>query len=45
MTYIPSGEEEINFLENFDPSKYQNPAVAADTALFVQQTVHYTFYL
>ena len=34
MTYIPSGEEEINFLENFDPSKYQNPAVAADTALF-----------
>ena len=34
MTYIPSGKEEVEFLENFDPSKYQNPAVAADTALF-----------
>ena len=34
MTYIPSGEEEIRFLKNFDPSKYKKPAVAADTALF-----------
>ncbi len=34
MTYIPSCEEEAKFLEDFDPSKYQNPAVAADTALF-----------
>jgi ADP-ribose pyrophosphatase YjhB (NUDIX family) len=34
MEYIPSCKEEEEFLENFDPSKYQNPAVAADTALF-----------
>lgn len=34
MAYIPSGKEEEQFLQNYDPSKYQNPAVAADTALF-----------
>jgi ADP-ribose pyrophosphatase YjhB (NUDIX family) len=34
MAYIPSGEEEAKYLREFDPSKYQNPAVAADTALF-----------
>ncbi|MGI5848830.1 MAG: NUDIX domain-containing protein [Christensenellales bacterium] len=34
MAYIPSCEEEALFLKNFDPGKYQNPAVAADTALF-----------
>ena len=34
MTYIPSSPEEKKFLEEFDPSQYQNPAVAADTALF-----------
>lgn len=34
MAYVPSGPEEAAFLKNFDPSKYQNPAVAADTALF-----------
>lgn len=34
MTYIPSGKEEEQFLQSYDPSKYQNPAVAADTALF-----------
>lgn len=34
MTYIPSGKEEEQFLKSYDPSKYQNPAVAADTALF-----------
>jgi 8-oxo-dGTP diphosphatase len=34
MSYIPSGEEEALFLKNYDPSKYKNPAVAADTALF-----------
>jgi ADP-ribose pyrophosphatase YjhB (NUDIX family) len=34
MAYVPSGEEEAAFLRNFDPSKYKNPAVAADTALF-----------
>lgn len=34
MPYVPSCEEEATFLSNFDPSKYKNPAVAADTALF-----------
>ena len=34
MTYIPSCPEEAQFLSEFDPSQYQNPAVAADTALF-----------
>lgn len=34
MTYVPSGKEEAEFLQNYDPTKYQNPAVAADTALF-----------
>ena len=34
MPYVPSCEEEATFLRDFDPSKYQNPAVAADTALF-----------
>lgn len=34
MTYKPSCKEEVEFLENFDPTKYQNPGVAADTALF-----------
>ncbi len=34
MAYVPSGEEETKFLREFDPNKYKNPAVAADTALF-----------
>lgn len=34
MTYKPSCKEEAQFLENFDPTKYQNPGVAADNALF-----------
>ncbi len=34
MTYIPSGEDEIRYLKEFDPTVYQNPGVAADTALF-----------
>jgi len=34
MTYIPSGEDEIRFLKSYDPTKYQNPGFAADTALF-----------
>lgn len=34
MTYKPSCKEEAEFLKNFDPTKYQNPGVAADTALF-----------
>ena len=34
MVYKPSCEDEAQFLKNFDPSKYKNPAVAADTALF-----------
>ncbi len=34
MAYIPSGPEEAEFLKNYDPTKYQNPAVAADTAVF-----------
>lgn len=34
MPYVPSSKEEEEFLKNFDPSKYQNPGVAADTAVF-----------
>lgn len=34
MPYNPSCAEEEQFLKDFDPSKYKNPAVAADTALF-----------
>ena len=34
MAYIPCCEEEAQFLQNYDPNKYQNPALAADTALF-----------
>jgi len=34
MTYIPSGEDEIRFLKSYDPTKYQQPGFAADTALF-----------
>ncbi len=34
MAYIPSSSEEEQFIKNYDPSKYKNPAVAADTALF-----------
>lgn len=34
MTYKPSGKDEETFLKNYDAGKYQNPAVAADTALF-----------
>lgn len=34
MAYIPSGPDEERFLKDYDPTKYRNPAVAADTALF-----------
>ena len=34
MAYNPSCEEEVTFLKNYNPNKYKNPAVAADTALF-----------
>ena len=34
MVYNPSCEEEVAFLKNYNPNKYKNPAVAADTALF-----------
>lgn len=34
MTYMPSCEDEIRYLNNYDPTKYQNPGFAADTALF-----------
>ena len=34
MAYIPANNEEAAFLKNYDSSKYQKPAVAADTALF-----------
>lgn len=34
MAYIPSSPEEEQFLKNYDPTKYRNPGVAADTALF-----------
>lgn len=34
MAYIPSGEDEIRYLKEFDPTRYQNPGFAADTALF-----------
>ena len=32
--YIPSCEEEARYLAAYDPSKYKNPAVTADIALF-----------
>ncbi len=34
MAYIPSSPEEEQFLKSYDPTKYRNPGVAADTALF-----------
>ena len=34
MAYIPSGEDEIRYLKEFDPTRYQNPGFAADTAVF-----------
>lgn len=34
MAYIPSSPEEDQFLKGYDPTKYRNPGVAADTALF-----------
>lgn len=34
MPYIPSCPEEEQFLKSYDPTKYRNPGVAADTALF-----------
>lgn len=34
MAYIPSSPEEEQFLKSYDPNKYRNPGVAADTALF-----------
>lgn len=34
MTYIPSGKDEIEFLESYDSTKYKCPGYAADTALF-----------
>ncbi len=34
MAYIPSCKEEEEILKSYDPSKYKNPAAAADTALF-----------
>lgn len=34
MAYIPSSPEEAQFLKNYDPTKYRNPGVAADTTLF-----------
>lgn len=34
MAYIPSSKEEEEILKSYDPSKYKNPAAAADTALF-----------
>ena len=32
--YVPSCEEEARDLAAYDPSKYKNPAVTADIALF-----------
>ena len=34
MAYVPSSKKEADFLANFDGLIYQNPALAADTALF-----------
>lgn len=34
MIYVPSCLEEELFIKNYDASKYKNPAVAADTAVF-----------
>jgi len=32
--YIPHSREEEEFLKNYDPAKYQNPAVAVDCVIF-----------
>ncbi len=32
--YTPKSKEEADFLAAYDPNKYQNPAVAVDTALY-----------
>ncbi len=34
MAYIPSCEDEAEYLKRYNPDKYKKPAVAADTALF-----------
>ncbi|MEL7604133.1 MAG: NUDIX hydrolase [Bacillota bacterium] len=34
MAYIPSCEDEADYLKKYNPDKYKKPAVAADTALF-----------
>ncbi|MBQ9942272.1 MAG: NUDIX hydrolase [Christensenellaceae bacterium] len=34
MAYIPSCPEEAEFLKNYDPYAYENPAVTVDMALF-----------
>jgi 8-oxo-dGTP diphosphatase len=34
MTYKPSSKQEEQFLKSYDASEYQNPALAADVALF-----------
>ena len=34
MKYIPSCKEEAEMIANYDPSKYKNPAIAVDAAIF-----------
>ncbi len=35
MVYIPTSKQEADFIANYDASKYQNPALAADVTDFV----------
>lgn len=39
MPYVPSSPDEEQFLKNYDPTKYRNPGVAADIALFAVDEV------
>jgi hypothetical protein len=38
MAYQPASKEEEEFLKNYDPSKYKNPGVATDGAIFARDT-------
>lgn len=34
MKYVPSSKEEAELIANYDPTKFKNPAVAVDAAIF-----------
>lgn len=36
MSYQPASKEEEEFLKNYDPTKYKNPGVATDGAIFAR---------